>query len=90
MKPNKKLTDLERQAAIRIGHLLAEQTVLDRGSESDVDEILFWATEAIGLTKGHYIAFRWKVYKTVLERRPEYAERLTEPFRRKSWPVTSR
>ncbi len=76
------LTDYEREAAVRVGTLLADRVTLSSPSESELDEILFWTTQAIGLMPGHYIPFRLKVYKTVLEHNADYAQRLVDSFRR--------
>ena len=68
-----KLTEQERQAANRIAKRLCLSGTFTSKSEGDVDEILSWATEAIGL-EGKFHAFRLCVYKTILTANPEYAK----------------
>jgi len=82
MKPNKKLTKQEAQAAERIGKKLAERASLDDMSEGDILDVVDIASDAIGLPNARFHAFKLKVYKTILEQKPDYAKRLVEHFRR--------
>jgi len=82
MKREKKLTKQEAQAAERIGKKLAARTGLDDMTEGDILDVVVIASDAIGLPDARFHAFKLKVYKTILEQKPEYAERLVANFRR--------
>jgi len=81
MKREKKLTTQEAQAAARIGRKLSERSGLFDMTEGDILDVIFWATEAIELADGKFHAFEVKVYKTILEQKPDFAERLVARFR---------
>ncbi len=80
MNAKKKLTKAEARAADRIGKKLAERTGLFEMTEGDILDAIFWATEAIDLADGKFHTFEVKVYKSILERQPAFAERLVARF----------
>lgn len=80
MNADKKLTKAEARAADRIGKKLAERTGLFEMTEGDILDVIFWATEAIDLADGKFHAFEVKVYKSILEKQPTFAERLVARF----------
>ena len=82
MKRDKKLTKPEAQAAERIGKKLAARVSLDDMTEGDILDIVATASDAIGLPDARFHAFKLKVYKTILEQKPDYAQRLVADFRR--------
>jgi len=82
MKREKKLTKQEAQAAERIGVKLAARVSLDDMTEGDILDIVATASDAIGLPDARFHAYKLKAYKTILEQKPEYAERLVANFRR--------
>jgi len=82
MKRDKKLTKPEAQAAERIGKKLAARVSLDDMTEGDILDVLATASDAIGLPDARFHAFKLKVYKTILEQKPDYAQRLVADFRR--------
>jgi len=82
MKRETKLTKQEAQAAERIGKKLAERASLDDMTEGDILDVVDIASDAIGLPDSRFHAFNMKVYKTILEQKPEYAQRLVADFRR--------
>ena len=82
MKRDKKLTKPEAQAAERIGKKLAARVSLDDMTEGDILDVVAIASDAIGLPDSRFDAFKLKVYKTILEQKPEYAQRLVADFRR--------
>ncbi len=82
MKREKKLTKTEAQAAERIGKKLAERAGLFDMTEGDILDVLVIASDVIGLPDARFHAFKLKTYKTILEQKPEYAERLVANFRR--------
>ena len=82
MRRNRKLTKQEAQAAMRIGSRLANRVGLDDMTEGDILDVVCVATDAIGLADENFHAFKLKVYKTILEKKPDYAERLVASFRR--------
>ncbi len=82
MKREKKLTKEEAQAAARIGKRLAERASLFDMTEGDILDVVAIASDAIGLGDGKFHAFKLKIYKTILEQQPAYAERLVASFRR--------
>jgi hypothetical protein len=82
MKQEKKLTKAEAQAAARIGKRLAERPSLLDMTEGDILDVVAIASDAIGLGDGKFRAFNLKVYKTILEQQPAFAERLVASFRR--------
>lgn len=82
MKREKKLTKVEALSADRIGKKLAERAGLFEMTEGDILDVIFWATEAIDLADGKFHAFEVKVYKSILEQQPTFAERLVARFLR--------
>jgi len=82
MKREKKLTKAEAQAAERIGKKLAARVSLDDMTEGDILDVMAVASDAIGLPDALFHAFKLKIYKTILEQKPEYAQRLVADFRR--------
>ena len=82
MKRDKKLTKPEAQAAERIGKKLAARVSLDDMTEGDILDVVAIASDAIGLPDARFHAFKLKVYKTILEQKPDYAQRLVAEFRR--------
>jgi len=82
MKREKKLTKQEAQAAERIGKKLAERTGLFDMTEGAILAVVVIASAAIGLPDARFPACKLKTYKTILEQKPEYAERLVANFRR--------
>jgi len=82
MKRNKKLTKQEAQAAIRIGSRLARQVNLDDMTEGDILDVVCVAADAIGLDDKKFHAFKLKVYRTILEQKPDYKKRLVKNFYR--------
>jgi len=82
MKRDHKLTKTEAQAAERIGKKLAERASLDDMTEGDILDVVVIASDAIGLPDARFHAFKLKIYKTILEQKPEYAQRLVADFRR--------
>jgi len=82
MKRTTKLMKPEAQAAERIGKKLAERASLDDMTEGDILDVVAIASDAIGLPDSRFDAFKLKVYKSILEQKPEYAKRLVADFRR--------
>jgi len=82
MKRDKKLTKPEAQAAERIGKKLAARVSLDDMTEGDILDVVAIASDAIGLPDARFHAFKLKVYKAILEQKPDYAQRLVADFRR--------
>ena len=81
MKRETKLTKPEAQAAERIGKKLAARVSLDDMTEGDILDVVAIASDAIGLPDTRFHAFKLKVYKTILEQKPDYAQRLVADFR---------
>ena len=82
MKKNMHLSKQEAQAAARIGKRLARQVGLEDMTEGDILDVVCVATDAIGLADDKFHAFKLKVYKTILEQKPDYKERLVKSFYR--------
>jgi len=82
MKRTTKLMKAEAQAAERTGKKLAGRASLDDMTEGDILDVVAIASDAIGLPDSRFHAFKLKVYKTILEQKPEYAKRLVADFRR--------
>ena len=82
MKRIKTLTTQEANGAARIGKRLAKQVGLDDMTEGDILDVVCVATDAIGLVDEKFHTFKLKVYKTILEQKPDYKERLVASFYR--------
>jgi len=82
MKRSKKLKTQEAQAATRIGKRLARQVGLEDMTEGDILDVVCVATDAIGLDDKKFHAFKLKVYRTILEQKPDYKKRLVKNFYR--------
>ena len=80
MKKNMHLSKQEREIAGRIGRRLAERSEFMEMTEGDIGELIMWSTHAFDLDPDKYVAYRLKVYKSILEQKPEYKERLFEHF----------
>jgi len=82
MRRKTKLTKQEAQAAKRIGKKLAGRVGLFDMTEGDILDVVATAADAIGLPDARFHAFKLKVYRTILEQKPDYAQRLVADFRR--------
>jgi len=82
MKRIQKLTKQEAEAAVRIGKRLANQAGLEDMTEGDILDVMCVAVDAIGLADEKFHTFKLKVYKTILEQKPHYKERLVGSFYR--------
>ena len=82
MKKNMHLSKQEREIAGRIGRRLAERTEFMDMTEDDISELIVWSTHAFDLDPEKFVAYRLKVYKSILEQKPDYKERLVKSFYR--------
>ena len=82
MKKNMQLSKQETQAAVRIGKRLVNQAGLDNMTEGDILDVVCVAVDAIGLADKKFHAFKLKIYKTILEQKPDYKKRLVDSFYR--------
>ena len=82
MKKNMQLSKQETQAAVRIGKRLVNQAGLDNMTEGDILDVVCVAVDAIDLADKKFHAFKLKIYKTILEQKPDYKKRLVDSFYR--------
>ena len=80
MRRIKKLTKEEAHAGARIGRRLADTPFVEHMTEGDILDVVDIATNAIGLADEKFYAFKMKVYKTILEKKPDYENCLVEEF----------